>query len=96
MLAEMHQENLIREMERELTIRSWKHDVNHFGEVEYTSPSGDWQVQISDDGWWALCSFTDSDMEAEWGLVAVGRYVSKFEGNTLAELQEALAEAGIK
>lgn len=68
----------------------WKRDVNYGGQVSWISPDSERAVCISG-SWWELRHFTDSDIDG----VAVGRYVSDEEGETLAELKLALAEVGV-
>lgn len=78
------------QIERFLTVRGWKRDVNPLGEIEFTKGRDEWQVQISKDGWWALGKFTDSDIDG----VATGRYQTVSEGETLAELEKELVGEG--
>lgn len=69
------------------------------GEIYYTSPkpSDEWQVQVSAEGYWALCHFTDGDIPNDaykGGMEAVGRYESVEEGDTVEELEKAMVSVG--
>lgn len=65
----------------------WKRDVNYGGEVSFIRPGDEYAVNLRD-GYWELCSFTDSDIDG----VAVGRFEAFEEGETLMELLAALRE----
>lgn len=58
-------------------------------ETTYYSPDEQAVVVLGD--WWELRSFTDSDVETDSGLQAIGRYELDAEGSTLAELRDAMA-----
>ena len=77
-------------IETYLKDRGWRRQVNLGGESEFTGYVDMLQVQLSRRGWWALGKFTDSDIETEWGLMAVGRYETLEEGENLDELKRAL------
>ncbi len=77
--------------------RDWKRDVNPLGEIEFTSPDSEWQVQVSPDGWWSIGKFTDGDLPNDaykGGFEAVGRYESQEEGQTLNALEDELVSLG--
>ena len=84
-------------IERFLRIRHWTRDVNPLREVEYTSPDGEWRVQVGKEGYWSLGKFTDSDVPNDaykGGMEARGRFESVAEGDTLAELEETMVSEG--
>jgi len=63
-----------------LKVRGWKPAVSELGEILMTHPSGDWQVQVSKDGWAALCRFSDADVQVEGvGMVAIPRWITESE-----------------
>ncbi len=90
--------NEIESIQRFLRVRKWTHQVNPLGEHEYTDPKHEWQVQITNDGYWALGKFTDGDLPNDaykGGFEAVGRYETECEGDTLGALEDALVSREI-
>jgi len=90
-------QNEIEQIERFLRVRNWDHAVNQLGEAEY-SLNGEWQVQITKDGYWALGKFTDADVPNDaykGGYEAVGRYETECEGTSLKALEAALVARGV-
>lgn len=88
-------QNETPEIERFLQVRKWKRDVNFLGEIEYVSPSDEWQVQLSKDGWWAIQRFTDSDIQVQdVGAVATARWITESEGQLLTDLRDELVSLG--
>lgn len=83
-------------IERFFRGRSWTTTTGvSRGEIYYTSPkpNDEWQVQVSVEGYWALCHFTDGDLPNDafkGGMEAVGRYESVEEGDTVEELEKAM------
>jgi hypothetical protein len=71
---------------KHLESLGWRREQNYGGETEISSPDREHQVTF-DSGGWTLGKFTDSDI----GGVAVGRYRTIEEGETLDELKSALA-----
>jgi|SRR6185369_1316637 len=88
---------------RFLRTRNWTETTGIVrGEMLYTSPKpkDEWQVQLTADGYWALCRFTDADRpvfghDGAELLMAVGRFESIAEGDTLEELEETMVSEGI-
>jgi len=86
---------------RFLRTRNWTETAGVVrGEMLYTSPkpADEWQVQLTADGYWALCRFTDADMPNDaykGGYEAVGRFESIAEGDTLEELEETMVSEGV-
>lgn len=89
-LGDCREQQHLRELEAEMTSRGWLRTVNFIGDLSYIHPSGDWEVELSDEGYWALRKFTDADVETDYGLVAQGRYRTHVEGESLEELRDAL------
>jgi hypothetical protein len=86
-------------IERFLRVRGWKRDVNPLREIEYTPLDGEWRVQVIASGYWWLSHFTDADRpvfghDGAELLMAVGRYESVEEGDTVESLEKAMVGAG--
>lgn len=82
------QVNQTQKIERFLTRRGFRRgEPSPFGELCYLKGRDEWLVEITpDSGYWAIRKFTDSDIDG----VAVGRFVTESEGETLEELQVEL------
>ncbi len=65
----------------------WKMSLDYGGGIHYGRPDGDYSVAVEKDGW-SLGRFTDSDRDG----VAVGRYETVADGETVLELMAALRE----
>jgi hypothetical protein len=63
----------------------WKRNRDYAGGLHFGRPDGDYSVSVDDCGW-TLGRFTDSDIDG----VAVGRYQTIEDGETVLELMEAL------
>lgn len=81
------------QIERFLSVRGWKRDVNPLGEISYQDKGGEWCVEVNEFGW-QLRAFTDADVETECGPVAQGRFELVTEGDTLNELRDSMVEEG--
>lgn len=80
-----------------LKVRGWKQSTNPLGEIEMLHPSGEWMVQITPkDGWAAIHSFTDSDIQVQdVGAVATPRWSLQYECESFAELRDELISVGV-
>jgi hypothetical protein len=82
--------------ESNLISRGWKRTVNPLGEIELTSPSGDWQFLISKDGWMSFAKFNDDDVCVEdVGMVATPRWCSIMDSDDFQELEAEMRIIGV-
>ncbi len=70
------------------------------GETEYLSANGEWNVELTKEGYWSLGKFTDGDRYVSDGrggelLMAMGRFESVEEGDALAEFEAAMVSLGV-